>query len=96
MNKQLKKIGDEPQEIKIASQPDISRGVYSNVALIRHTPNEFVIDFLLQFDGTAQLVSRVIMSPSHMRAFKNAIDENLKKFEDIHGKDSATKKPNSH
>jgi hypothetical protein len=96
MNKQPKKNDDEPQEIKITAQSDITKGVYSNVALIRHTQNEFVIDFLLQFDGSAQLVSRVIFSPSHMRAFKNAIDVNLKKFEDSHGKDSSTKKLSSH
>lgn len=84
MDKQSKK-GDnpqtKPQEMKVAASPEISKGVYSNVAAIRHTPNEFVIDFILQFDASAQLVSRIILSPSHMQALKKAIEENIRLFE---------------
>jgi hypothetical protein len=96
MNKMQKKNEPEPQEIKIATQPEITKGVYSNVALIRHTQHEFVIDFLLQFNGAVQMVSRVILSPNHMRAFSNAVEENLKKYEVSYGKNGSAMKPDIH
>ena len=84
MQKEEKNNGKntESKEIMVSASSEVSKGVYSNVALIRHTENEFLIDFLLQFDGSAQLVSRVILSPSHIKAFKKALDENLKIFDE--------------
>jgi hypothetical protein len=67
--------------IPIITGPDVQKGRYSNVALIHHTENEFILDFLLQFAGEAQLVSRVILSPAHVRALKKALEDNLKKYE---------------
>jgi hypothetical protein len=67
--------------IPIITGPDVQKGRYSNVALIHHTENEFILDFLLQFAGEAQLVSRVILSPAHARALKKALEDNLKKYE---------------
>lgn len=85
MNKQSKKEdvkGPQPQEVQVTTHPEITKGVYSNVAIIRHTPNEFIIDFLFQLDGSAQMVSRVILSTNHMKAFKAALEENIKMFEE--------------
>jgi hypothetical protein len=89
MNKQEKKIDvkhSEPKEIMVSTTSEISKGVYSNVALIRHTENEFIIDFFLQFDGSAQLVSRIILSPSHTKALQKALTDNLKGFDEKFGK----------
>jgi hypothetical protein len=72
---------ETPQQIPLLMPPDASKGVYSNVALIHHTRNEFVVDFLLQFGGQAQLVSRVIMSPNHAKAFRDALRDNIEKYE---------------
>ena len=66
--------------VPVVAQPETARGVYSNVALIHHTKNEFIIDFLLQYGGEAQMVSRVILSPQHMRALSKALDDNIRKF----------------
>ncbi len=68
-------------DIKILSNPELQKGVYSNVAVIHHTNNEFLIDFLSSFRNETQLVSRVILSPKHMKALQGAIDENLKSYE---------------
>lgn len=73
-------------ELKIMAISDVSKGVYSNVALIKHTQNEFMIDFLMKFGGDAQLVSRVILSPSHAIALVDALGENIKKYESKFGK----------
>ena len=85
MNKEKNKVtqkSDTKQPVKILVQPEIQKGVYSNVALIHHTKNEFIVDFLLQFGGEAQLVSRVILSPPHMRALQDAINQNIKKYDE--------------
>jgi hypothetical protein len=78
--------------IPILSSPDIQKGVYSNVALIHHTENEFILDFLMQVGGEAQLVSRVILSPPHCRLLKKALEDNLDKYEQQFG-EKRTKKP---
>jgi hypothetical protein len=85
MDKQDKKNNgrnSEPKEVMVSTTSEVSKGVYSNVALIRHTENEFIIDFLLQFDGSAQMVSRVILSPNHIKALRKALEENLRIFDE--------------
>ncbi|MBU4231628.1 MAG: DUF3467 domain-containing protein [Proteobacteria bacterium] len=87
MNKSSKGLKGEKeesqkQELEITVHRDMIKGVYSNLAIIRHTPNEFIIDFLFQLEGRAELISRVIMSPEQMVLFKGAVEINLKLFED--------------
>lgn len=84
-------------ELKITAHPDVQKGVYSNLAIIHHTPNEFIIDFLMRIKAEeGQLVSRVILSPQHAKALSNALDENIKKFEDRFGSIKKDKYPNVH
>jgi len=72
--------------ITINALPGIIRGVYSNVAIIQHSPNEFILDFLMKLAGETQLVSRVVLSPQHTKALLNALKINLEKYEDNFGK----------
>jgi hypothetical protein len=69
------------QQIKINLQPEIARGIYSNVALIRHTENEFIFDFIINLDTEAHLVSRIFLSPEHAKKFLTALKENVDKYE---------------
>lgn len=90
------KQGVPANELKVVGQPEVARGVYSNIALIQHTQNEFVIDFLLKLAGNAQLVSRVILSPKHTAALSKALVLNRKKYETVFGKiteDTEAKRP---
>ena len=75
-----------PQGVGVLAPAEISKGVYSNLAVVRHTLNEFVIDFLFQLDTGAQLVSWVIMSPAHMKSFRDAVEHNLAMFEEKQSK----------
>jgi len=87
MGNKVKELSSKKKEpsatpgFKIEAQPDVFRGVYSNLAVISHTENEFVIDFLMRITGNAQLVSRVILSPRHAKSLLSALAENIKKFE---------------
>jgi len=93
--KLAKKQESGTPEFNIVASSDVFKGVYSNVAVIQHTQNEFMIDFLMKFGGDGQLVSRVILSPSHIVALLNALDVNIEKYESKFGKIKRGKKPES-
>ncbi len=68
--------------------------VFSNVARIRHTQYEFFIDFAqlsLDQPGMANAVSCVVMTPNHAMALRDALSQNIEKYESIHGKIAAPK-----
>lgn len=77
-------LNENIEKIKYLGQSEILKAVYSNVALIQHTNNEFMIDFILKFGTVNQLVSRVILSPDHMKALSNAIIDNIEKYNKKH------------
>lgn len=72
---------DEPQQIPINTGDDMSRGRFSNTMLVTHGPEEFIMDYLLQSPNGAHLVSRVIVTPGHMKRIVRALQENLEKYE---------------
>lgn len=79
--------------MQVIAEPNVRRGVYSNLAVISHQKEEFVIDFLFidprtqgPKGGQAILVSRVILSPGHMKRLHQAIGENIEKYEKNFGK----------
>lgn len=75
----------QPQSIQINTGDEMSRGRYSNNMLITHTPEEFVIDWLLNSPSGTHLVSRVIVSPGHVKRIIGALQENMGKYESKFG-----------
>lgn len=75
----------EQQQIPIITSDAMSRGQYSNSMLVTHSREEFLIDWLLNSPTGAHLVSRVIVSPGHMRRIIDALTENLHKYESRFG-----------
>ncbi|HID94819.1 MAG TPA: DUF3467 domain-containing protein [Candidatus Latescibacteria bacterium] len=65
-----------------------SEGIYSNLALITHTPSEFIIDFARVLPGLAKakVYARIVMTPQHAKLLENALSENIRKYENRHGK----------
>jgi hypothetical protein len=61
--------------------------VYSNFALITHSPSEIVIDFARTMPNTpkAKVYGRVIMTPMNAKLLHRALGENLEKFEEKYG-----------
>jgi hypothetical protein len=72
-------------DIKVDEQTAV--GQYSNLAAIRHSREEFIFDFAFIFpDGPmGKLVARLIVSPAHAKRFAEALQENLKRYEDLFG-----------
>jgi hypothetical protein len=83
----------ENRQMQITADNDTRRGVYSNLALITHRKEEFVVDFLFvdpqtqtQKGDQALLNSRVILSPGHMKRLAQAMAENVSRYEKNFGK----------
>ncbi len=81
------------RQMRITADNDTRRGIYSNLALISHRKEEFVIDFLFVDPQTqtpkadqALLTSRVILNPGHMKRLYQAVGENIQRYEKNFGK----------
>jgi hypothetical protein len=84
------RMQEEPKQspVNIEIGEKESEGVYSNFVLIAHSASEFIIDFARILPGLpkAKVFSRIVMTPQHSRLLLNALEENIKKFEDRFGK----------
>jgi len=87
------------QELKLDITPDVSRGTYSNLAIISHGPTEIVLDFAQMLPGQANapVRERIIMHPAHAKRLLNALADNIQKYEQNFGviKDPVAKQNNS-
>lgn len=74
-------------QLQIQLRPEVADGKYSNLAMIGHGPNEFLIDFIFAAPGMPQapVVSRVIMSPENAKQLLHALNDNIKKYEEKFG-----------
>lgn len=74
-------------QINIELKDDVAQGVYSNLAIITHSNSEFVIDYVRIMPGLpkAEVKSRIILTPEHAKRLMLALQENIKKFESVHG-----------
>ncbi|MBU1033042.1 MAG: DUF3467 domain-containing protein [Patescibacteria group bacterium] len=72
-------------DLNIKAQDDVLRGQYANMMQVSHSKEEFVLDFMLAFPPQGELVSRLIVSPAHMKRIAHALADNIKKYENQHG-----------
>jgi len=79
---------EKPQEINIELSEEVAEGTYSNLAIITHSNTEFVLDFIRVMPGIpkAKVKSRIILTPEHAKRLMKAMEDNIEKFESIHGK----------
>jgi len=89
-------MADEPQaqqqQISIQMDAQNATGVYSNLMMISHRKEEFILDFLFvqpqrtpQGQAVANLRARVITTPEHMKRILKAIEENVGRYEQAFG-----------
>ncbi len=67
--------------IQINTGDDILRGRYANSLLVSHSPEEFVLDWLLNAPSGAHLVSRIILNPGHVKRIVEVLSANLDQYE---------------
>lgn len=75
------------QQINIELDEKTAEGIYSNLAIINHSPSEFVVDFVSIMPGTpkAKVRSRIVLTPQHAKRLLKALGENIHRFEMAHG-----------
>ena len=66
------------QQLKIELNEEIGQGIYSNLAIISHSPSELVIDFIRVMPGVpkAQVKSRIVLTPEHAKRLLGALKDN--------------------
>ncbi len=81
------KKNNQNQQISIELKEDIAQGIYSNLAIITHSPSEFIVDFIRIMPGIpkAEVKSRIILTPEHAKRLLQALKDNIAKFESVHG-----------
>ncbi len=74
-------------KVNIDLSEDIAEGIYSNLAIITHSHAEFIVDFVKMMPGApkAKVKSRIILTPEHAKRLTKALNDNIRKFESIHG-----------
>ncbi len=75
------------QQLQIELGEKEAEGIYSNLAIITHSPAEFIIDYTRVTPGVpkARVLSRIIMTPQHMKLLIGAMKENLDRYEAQYG-----------
>lgn len=78
---------ENKNQINIEITDEVAEGVYSNLAMISHSPTEFVVDFVRVMPNTpkAKVKSRIVLTPQHAKRFCKAMMENIKRYEQTFG-----------
>ena len=74
-------------KIQLQLDDGIAQGNYSNLVLINHTENEFLLDFAFLQPATARakVCARIISSPKHTKRLLRALQKNLERYEERFG-----------
>ena len=64
-----------------------AEGIYANLAMITHSPSEFIIDYIKMMPGMpkAKVKSRIILTPQHAKRLLRALKNNISKYESMYG-----------
>ncbi|MDH4138815.1 MAG: DUF3467 domain-containing protein [Anaerolineae bacterium] len=83
-----KKQAGQPAQMHLNVElPADLEAIYSNFALITHSPSEIVIDFARMLPNVpkAKVHARILMTPMNAKLLHTALGENLGKFEEQYG-----------
>ena len=83
----MEKDKNQIQQTGIDITPDVAGGTYSNLAMVSHSPADFVVDFLCLLPGMPRplVKSRIVMAPEHAKRLLIALNDNVKKYENMFG-----------
>ena len=78
----------QPAAINMELGEKEAEGIYSNFVVISHSLSEFVMDFARILPGSpkSKVFARVVMTPPNVRSLLQALETNVKKYEEQFGK----------
>ncbi len=87
MENQNNNDNPQGQQLNIELTEDVAEGIYANLAVIAHSPSEFVIDFVNVMPGMpkARVRSRIVMTPEHAKRLLAALSDNIQRYENSFG-----------
>ena len=73
--------------LSIELSEEVAEGIYSNLVMISHSPEEFVLDFIRVMPGVpkARVKSRIVVTPGHAKRLLAALADNLQRYQAQHG-----------
>jgi len=82
-------------QIQLQIDDAIAQGMYTNLVLINHAENEFVLDFafLQPQNPVAKVRARLISSPRHTKRLLEALASNVARYEERFGAIDAGSEP---
>jgi len=74
-------------KIQLQLDEETAQGSYSNLVLINHTENEFLLDFAFMQPtaARAKVRARIISSPKHTKRLLRALLKNVERYEERYG-----------
>ena len=83
---------NKEQKMDLSISEEVAQGVYSNLAILSHSENEFFVDFASLSPGIPKAIvrSRVIMTPVNAKRLLRALQDNVSKYEEQFGVISET------
>lgn len=78
---------NDKNKLDIELSAEVAEGIYSNLAIISHSHAEFILDFVKIMPGVPKgnVKSRIILTPQHAKRLLRALQDNIQKYESIHG-----------
>ena len=89
----LKKTSD----VKTKEVPLVDKvtAVYANLFKVEHTQEEFHFAFIIVSGEMAEITSKVIITPGHMKRLIETMQENLRMYEEHFGEIASTPRDHS-
>lgn len=74
-------------QLQIELNEEVAEGTYSNLVMISHSPEEFILDFIRVMPGVpkARVKSRIVVTPGHAKRLLAALHDNIQRYEAQHG-----------
>ncbi len=87
MDQEEQELESSDSKLNIELNEKTAQGEYSNLVMIGHSREEFILDFIRVMPGVpaARVKSRIIITPQHAKRFLRALAENIERFEEANG-----------
>ncbi len=61
--------------------PEVAHGSYATGCVVIHTRDEFLLDFIAAVPPPARIVTRVVLTPAHLKRALSAFLDNFRQYE---------------
>ena len=81
------------QQVSARVPEKVAKGIFSTGAMVLQGPHEFVLDFVIRMQHPHTVAARVVLAPSIMPSFIQALRENLNNYQSKFGTPPALPQP---